>query len=65
IFSDAAIFYQPKNANMLAERIYEAIGFSEEKCKGIKKKAIERAKHFSWDICAAKVVDVLDEAVRE
>lgn len=65
IFFDAAMFYQPKNANMLADRISEAIGFSEQKCENMKEKAIERAKQFSWDLAADKTITVLRQAVEQ
>lgn len=63
VFQDAAVFYSPKKPEMLAQRIKDALSWSEGKKQRLKQKAKKRAAEFSWDVCAEKTLSELEKAI--
>jgi len=63
IFENAAIFYQPRNSQELLLRIKDALSWDAKKRKKMSEKAKERAKQFSWEICAQRTVNELKNAL--
>ncbi len=56
IFGDAAIYYQPKNGNYLADLISTGLSWSNSKRKEVSARAKMRAAKFSWDACAEQTI---------
>lgn len=61
IAGDAAVFFDPDNAEDMAERIQELLGDA-ELCRTLGAKAAERAKSFTWRNTARQTLEVLRDA---
>ena len=64
LFGDAAIFYPSKDAKGLAEAIQAVLAWDDNQRKQASERAKNRAKEFSWDVCARKTVAELTKAVK-
>jgi len=64
LFGDAAIFYPSKDAKSLAEAIQAVLAWDDNQRKEASERAKNRAKEFSWDVCARKTVAELAKAVK-
>ena len=62
LFGDAAIYYPPKDGQALAEAIQTILTWDNNPRKVMSEKAKKQAAEFSWDVCAAKTVAVLQKA---
>ncbi len=63
LFGDAAIFYPPKNGEILANAIKTVFAWDNNQQNTMSEKAKKQAAKFSWHVCAAKVVALLAKAV--
>jgi len=64
-FQDSAVYYPPKDAKVLAERILEVMSWPEDKRKEMSERAKKRASQFSWEICAQKTIEQFQIAIEE
>jgi len=62
ILGDAALFFDPLNAQEMANCIEKVLG-DEEMQSELAKKSLRRAKKYSWQITARKTAKVIKEAV--
>ena len=64
IFSDAAIFYPPKDGQALAVVIKTVLAWDDNQRREASERAKKQSYKFSWDVCAEKTVAVLAKAAR-
>lgn len=64
-FRDAAVYYSPKNSEVLADRIIDVLSWDIDKKKEMSEKAKQRAAQFSWDVCAKKTIEQFQIAIEE
>jgi glycosyltransferase involved in cell wall biosynthesis len=64
ILGDSAIYFNPKNSQDMAEKIYRVINDQELKQKLIAR-GLENIKRFSWRICAEKTIKIYEDANQE
>ena len=64
IFSDAAIFYPPKDGQALAVVIKTVLAWDDNQLREASERAKRQSYKFSWDVCAEKTVAVLAKAAR-
>ena len=64
IFSDAAIYYPPKDYKALANAIQTVISWDKNQRNEASQRARKRTAQFSWDITAEKTVSELVKAVQ-
>jgi glycosyltransferase involved in cell wall biosynthesis len=64
IAGDAAVFVDPRDAEAIADAISQVLddGVLQEK---LSKKGLARSVQFSWDQCAAKTLNILEELVED
>ncbi len=62
ILGDAALFFDPLNAQEMANCIEKVLG-DEEMQSELAKKSLRQAKKYSWQITARKTAKVIKEAV--
>jgi glycosyltransferase involved in cell wall biosynthesis len=64
IAGDAAVFVDPRDAEAIADAISRVLddGVLQEK---LSKKGLARSVQFSWDQCAAKTLNILEELVED
>ncbi|MDR2142920.1 MAG: glycosyltransferase family 1 protein, partial [Treponema sp.] len=56
----AALYFDPADAGDMADRMV-TITSDRELAREYRARGIERAKEFSWDICAKRTLTLLDE----
>ena len=64
LFSDAAIYYPPKDNQALSREIRRVLSWDDSQRKVMTQKARIRASEFSWDICAEKTVEELKKVIK-
>jgi len=65
VFDGAAVFYPPKEPQILARRIQEVLHWPEEKKQEMRQRALTRASQFSWDKCVERTVEELQKAIND
>lgn len=63
VAGDAAVLIDPKDPEMIAEKIYQVIQDSELR-KILREKGLIRAKSFSWERCAEETMAAFEEVVK-
>lgn len=63
MLNNTAVFYPPKEYNVLVERIQRVLNMSEEQLNAMRKCSLERASQFSQDKCARLTIAELIKAV--
>jgi len=64
IFGDAAIYYSPKEVELLAETVKSVSEWDNHQRGEASKKARERAAEFSWDITVDKLLREFSKAIK-
>lgn len=64
VAGDAALLVDPKSPEMIADSIERILADSGLK-KGLRERGLIRAKEFSWEKCAAEIMAVFEEVVRD
>ena len=63
VCGNAAIYFDPKNSNDIAEKLMKALNLKNLQREEIKKKAAEWLKKFSWRKMAKETLDVYEHAI--
>ncbi|MBZ0167373.1 MAG: glycosyltransferase, partial [Candidatus Omnitrophica bacterium] len=63
IFQDAALYYEPRDSHLLADRIKDILTFDVEQKLVLSRAACGRASEFSWDDTAQRTVEALQAAI--
>ena len=64
IFEDSAVYYSPRNHNMLAKTIQRMLDWDKDKHKAASERSLKRAAEFSWGVCAEQTVALLSIAAK-
>lgn len=65
VFGDAAVYYKAGDSSGLAEKVQSLISLDKKQREIISEQAASQAGKFTWDICAQRTLQALQNAISE
>jgi glycosyltransferase involved in cell wall biosynthesis len=64
VYGDTAIYYLPGNTSLLCDGLKKAFCLDASERRSLGERARQRAHNFTWDSCASRTYDLLEETKR-